>query len=89
MLMFVAQGKGDRTGESAQGKGKKGRETLVDVDVCCSRKRRPDRRLGPSACVCMCVCVFSSHLFWTSSSLDIPAGVTQDFSSTFLLRCAP
>ena len=25
------------------------------------------------------VCVFSSHPFWTSSSLDVPAGVTQDF----------
>ena len=24
----------------------------------------------------LCVCVFSSHLFWTSSSLDAPAGVT-------------
>ena len=24
-----------------------------------------------------CVCVFSSHSFWTSSSLDVPAGVTQ------------
>ena len=24
------------------------------------------------------VCVFSSHLFWTSSSLDIPAGVRQE-----------
>ena len=25
----------------------------------------------------LCVCVvFSSHLFWTSSSLDVPAGVT-------------
>ena len=33
--------------------------------------------------------VFSSHSFWTSSSLDVPAGVTQDFSSTFLLRCMP
>ena len=29
-------------------------------------------------CVCVCVCVFSSHLFWTSSSLDVPAGVTQE-----------
>ena len=35
-------------------------------------------------CVCMVitnmyvsVCVFSSHSFWTSSSLDVPAGVTQ------------
>ena len=40
-------------------------------------------------------CVFSSHSFWTSSSLDVPAGVTQeeghtqDFSSTFFLRCVP
>ena len=24
-----------------------------------------------------CVCVFSSHSFWTSNSLDVPAGVTQ------------
>ena len=44
--------------------------------------------------VCVCVCVFSSNLFWTSSSLDVPPGVhrrkvTQDFSSTFLLRCVP
>ena len=37
--------------------------------------------------LCLCLCVFSSHLFWTSSSLDVPAGVTHDFSSTFLLRC--
>ena len=41
--------------------------------------------------------VFSSHSFWTSSLLDVPAGVghtggmkvTQDFSSTFFLRCVP
>ena len=26
----------------------------------------------------ICVCVFSSHSFWTSSSLDVPAGVTQE-----------
>ena len=27
---------------------------------------------------CVCVwCVLSSHLFWTSSSLDVPAGATQ------------
>ena len=24
------------------------------------------------------VCMFSSHSFWTSSSLDVPAGVTQE-----------
>ena len=28
--------------------------------------------------VCVCVCVFSSHSFWTSKSLDVPAGVTQE-----------
>ena len=27
--------------------------------------------------VCVCVCVFS-HSFWTSSSLDVPVGVTQE-----------
>ena len=26
----------------------------------------------------VCVCVLSSHLFWASSSLDVPAGVTQE-----------
>ena len=36
---------------------------------------------------CVCVCVFSSHLFWTSSSLDVPAGVTQEEGHTgFLIR---
>ena len=44
---------------------------------------------------CVVCCVFSSHSFWTSSSLDVPAGVTQeeghthDFSSTVFLRCVP
>ena len=31
---------------------------------------------------CVCVCVFSSHPFWTSSSLDVPAGVTQEEGHT-------
>ena len=35
-------------------------------------------------CVC-CVCVFSSHSFWTSSSLDVPAGVTQEEGHTGFL----
>ena len=33
----------------------------------------------------MCVCVFGvffSHPFWTSSSLDVPAGVTQEEGHT-------
>ena len=30
----------------------------------------------------VCVCVFSSHLFWTSSLLDVPAGVAQEEGHT-------
>ena len=33
----------------------------------------------------MCVCVFSSHSLGTSSSLDIPAGVTQEEGHTGFL----
>ena len=44
-------------------------------------------------CVCVfisvCVCVFSSHLFWTSSSLDVPAGVTQEEGHTRFLINLP
>ena len=32
------------------------------------------------------VCVFSCHLFWTSSSLDVPAGVTQEGHTGFLIH---
>ena len=35
--------------------------------------------------LCMCVCVFSSHSFWTSSSSDVPAGVTQEEGHTGFL----
>ena len=31
------------------------------------------------------MCVFSSHSFWTSSSLDVPAGVTQEEDHTGFL----
>ena len=33
----------------------------------------------------LCLCVFSSHSFWTSSSLDVPAGVTQEEGHTGFL----
>ena len=39
-------------------------------------------------CVCVCV-VFSSRLFWTSSSLDVPAGVTQEEGPTGFLIHLP
>ena len=35
--------------------------------------------------VCVCVCVFSSHSFWTSRSLDVPARVTQEEGHTGFL----
>ena len=35
------------------------------------------------------VCVFSSHLFWTLSSLDVPAGVTQEEGHTGCLIHLP
>ena len=40
----------------------------------------------PSLCS---VCVFSSHLFWISSSLDVPAGVAQEESHTRFLIHLP
>ena len=39
--------------------------------------------------VTVCVCVFSSHPFWTSSSLDVPAGVTQEEGHTGFLIHLP
>ena len=35
------------------------------------------------------VCVFSSHLFWRSSSLDVPAGVTQEEGHTGFFSYPP
>ena len=40
---------------------------------------------SPRLIVCVCVCVFSSHSFWTSSSLDVPAAVTQEEGHTGFL----
>ena len=34
---------------------------------------------------CVVVCVFSSHSLWTSSSLEVPAGVTQEEGHTGFL----
>ena len=35
--------------------------------------------------VCVRVCFFSSHSYWTSSSLDVAAGVTQEEGHTGFL----
>ena len=45
------------------------------------RKERHFISLGRGVCVCM----FSSHSFWTLSSLDVPAGVTQEEGHTGFL----
>ena len=34
----------------------------------------------------LCVCVFSYLLFWTSSSLDVPTGVTQEGHTGFFIH---
>ena len=34
------------------------------------------------AALSVCLCVFSSHSFWTSNYLDVPAGVTQEEGHT-------
>ena len=41
--------------------------------------------VGEKPTVIMCVRMFSSHSFWTSSSLDVPAGVTQEEGHTGFL----
>ena len=38
-----------------------------------------EMQIQSSYCVCV---VFSFHSFWTSSSLDVPAGVTQEEGHT-------
>ena len=48
-----------------------------------------DFRGGDAVQQCVCVCVFSSHPFWTSSSLDVPAGVTQEEGHTGFLIHLP
>ena len=56
----------------------------VCVCVCVFIKLHITTQSGPVilVSVCVCVCVFSSHSFWTSSSLDVPAGVTQEEGHT-------
>ena len=59
--------------------------------VCVFIKLHRTTQSGPVILVilCVCVCVFSSHLFWTSSSLDVPAGVTQEEGHTGFLIHPP
>ena len=45
--------------------------------------------VGEKPTVILCLCVFSSHLFWTLSSLDVPAGVTKEEGQTGFLIHLP
>ena len=66
-----------------------------NIHFSCSADHEQDWQPYPvdpySAIICddhtdICVCVFSSHSFWTSSSLDVPpAGVTQEEGHTGFL----
>ena len=64
------------------------RSLLLFVFVCSDGMEREayvcDHGLERSD-LCVCVCVFSSHSSWTSSSLDVPAGVTQEEGHTGFL----
>ena len=51
-------------------------------ESCTDKSREGENGSTVCVCVCVCVCVFSSHPFWTSSSLDVPAGVTQEEGHT-------
>ena len=52
-------------------------------------QKKWDENTQQHTVVCVCVCVFSSHPFWTSSSLDVPAGVTQEEGHTGFLIHLP
>ena len=59
-----------------------------NVDTAKNQRKRAVRTSFMSV-ECVCVCVFSSHPFWTSSSLDVPAGVTQEEGHTGFLIHLP
>ena len=55
---------------------------MVTTSTWFSKQKAADRFLK-----CVCVCVFSSHPFWTS--MDVPAGVTQEEGHTGFLIHLP
>ena len=66
------------------------RESVVSKhNHCCTAAVHTVDQFFPATYVCVCVCVFSSHPFWTSSSLDVPAGVTQEEGHTGFLIHLP
>ena len=60
-------------------------DIILLYDAMCAYKE-VSAGTGVIECLCVCcVCVFSSHLFCMSSSLDVPAGVTQEEGHTGFL----
>ena len=53
-----------------------------NLQVIAYRCRRHDGKLSNNYSSTVPVFVFSSHSFWTSSSLDVPVGVTQEEGHT-------
>ena len=47
------------------------------------------KRIAAEDVLLLFVCVFSYHLFWTSSALDVPAGVPQEEGHTGFLIHLP
>ena len=60
-------------------------KTVYYVRFCFGLTNTRNERIVVSLNKSECVCVFSSHSFWTSSSLDVPAGVTQEEGHTGFL----
>ena len=75
-------------GEKASADLKKLRQIFTLVQLASklrdNRSRMSNSRASRSG-TCVCVCVFSSHSFWTSSSLDVPAGIAQEEGHTGFL----
>ena len=57
----------------------------ININIVYRASTHPIRGGEMSKRLGVCVCVFSSHPFWTSSSLDVPAGVTQEEGHTGFL----
>ena len=53
---------------------------VCELVPCFSDLKISEDTVRYNVCVCVCVCVFSSHSFWTS--MDVPAGVTQEEGNT-------
>ena len=63
--------------------------TSNELDVQNEWEKNTHKYNNSEPCTNVCVCVFSSHPFWTSSSLDVPAGVTQEEGHTGFLIHLP